>query len=51
MSLVEDGRGIQVRPRVAGVDPSGSGDCSSNVNVAGACTVRLTGPLRFDARP
>ena len=33
------------------VDPSGTGDCSSNVNVPGACTVRLTGPLRFDARP
>ena len=33
------------------VDPSGTGDCSSNVNVPGACTVRLTGPLRFDAKP
>jgi hypothetical protein len=33
------------------VDPSGTGDCSPNVNVPGACTVQLTGPLRFDAKP
>ena len=33
------------------VDPSGTGDCSANVNVPGACTVQLTGPLRFDATP
>jgi hypothetical protein len=33
------------------VDPSSTGSCSPNINVPGACTVQLTGPLRFDARP
>jgi len=33
------------------VDPSATGSCSSNINVPGACTVQLTGPLRFDAAP
>jgi hypothetical protein len=33
------------------VDPSGTGSCSGNVNQPGACTVQLTGHLRFDARP
>jgi hypothetical protein len=33
------------------VDPSATGSCSANINVPGACTVQLTGPLRFDARP
>jgi hypothetical protein len=32
-------------------DPSSTGSCSANVNQPGACTVQLTGPLRFDARP
>ena len=32
-------------------DPSGTGSCSANVNQPGACTVQLTGPLRFDATP
>jgi hypothetical protein len=32
-------------------DPSSTGTCSDNINVPGACTVQLTGPLRFDARP
>lgn len=34
VSLVEDGRGIQVRPRVAGVDPSGSGVIRFQVTVS-----------------
>jgi hypothetical protein len=33
------------------VDPSSTGTCSDNVNVPGACTVQLTGPLTFDAAP
>jgi hypothetical protein len=33
------------------VDPSSTGTCSANINVPGACTVQLTGPLRFDAQP
>jgi hypothetical protein len=33
------------------VDPSSTGTCSANVNQPGACTVQLTGHLRFDARP
>jgi hypothetical protein len=33
------------------VDPSSTGTCSDNVNVPGACTVQLTGPLAFDAAP
>jgi hypothetical protein len=33
------------------VDPSSTGSCSPNINVPGACTVQVTGPLRFDARP
>ena len=32
-------------------DPSSTGTCSGNVNQPGACTVQLTGPLRFDAKP
>jgi len=32
-------------------DPSSTGTCSGNVNEPGACTVELTGPLRFDAKP
>jgi hypothetical protein len=32
-------------------DPSSTGTCSGNVNTPGACTVQLTGPLRFDAEP
>src|SRR3954447_9506349 len=32
-------------------DPSSTGTCSANVNQPGACTVQLTGPLRFDAKP
>jgi hypothetical protein len=33
------------------VDPSSTGTCSANVTVPGSCTVQVTGPLRFDARP
>jgi hypothetical protein len=33
------------------VDPSSTGTCSNNVDAPGACTVALTGPLRFDATP
>lgn len=32
-------------------DPSSTGTCSANVNQPGACTVQLTGRLRFDATP
>lgn len=33
------------------VDPSSTGTCSANDTRPGACSVELTGPLRFDAKP
>lgn len=32
-------------------DPSSTGTCSADVDQPGACSVRLTGPLRFDRKP